>query len=49
MFFHWAGIDRFVYFSHNIVTIPPLSWLNAGHRNGVSVLGKNLYINATLK
>lgn len=38
-FFHWAGIDIFVYFSHYLVTVPPLAWINSGHLHGVPVLG----------
>ena len=37
--YHWHFIDIFVYFSHNFVTIPPPSWTNAAHTNGVPVLG----------
>lgn len=36
---HWAGIDVFNYFSHYYITIPPLPWINACHRNGVPVIG----------
>ncbi|KAL8137384.1 hypothetical protein V2J09_003385 [Rumex salicifolius] len=36
---HWYLIDVFVYFSHNLVTIPPPCWVNAAHRHGVKVLG----------
>lgn len=36
-FRHWHAIDLFVYFSHHLVTIPPVGWVNAGHRHGVPV------------
>jgi hypothetical protein len=38
-FFHWAGIDIFVYFSHKFVTICPPVWVNAAHLHGVQILG----------
>lgn len=34
---HWHLIDVFVYFSHNLVTLPPPSWTNTAHRHGVKV------------
>lgn len=32
-------VDTFVYFSHKLACIPPPSWTNLLHRNGVKVLG----------
>ncbi|CAA7392864.1 unnamed protein product [Spirodela intermedia] len=36
---HWHLMDVFVYFSHNLVTLPPPCWMNAAHTHGVKVLG----------
>ncbi|CAZ86246.1 unnamed protein product [Tuber melanosporum] len=36
---HLHLISTFVYFSHNLVSIPPSPWINTLHRNGVRVLG----------
>ncbi|XP_063226102.1 cytosolic endo-beta-N-acetylglucosaminidase isoform X1 [Bacillus rossius redtenbacheri] len=38
-FFHWAGIDTFVYFSHHFITVPPPVWITAAHLHGVKILG----------
>lgn len=38
-FYHWQYVDIFVYFSHHLVTVPPVGWTNAAHRHGVRVLG----------
>lgn len=38
-FYNWAHIDIFVYFSHHLITIPPLCWTNVAHKNGVKILG----------
>ena len=32
-------VDTFVYFSHKLVAIPPVSWINLMHKNGVKILG----------
>ena len=36
-FRHWHAIDLFIYFAHSLVAIPPVGWVNAGHRHGVPV------------
>ncbi|KAI3519722.1 hypothetical protein L1887_08937 [Cichorium endivia] len=36
---HWYLMDVFIYFSHNLVTLPPPGWVNAAHKHGVKVLG----------
>ncbi|XP_076916765.1 cytosolic endo-beta-N-acetylglucosaminidase 1-like [Bidens hawaiensis] len=36
---HWYLIDVFVYFAHELVTLPPPCWVNAAHKHGVKVLG----------
>ncbi|XP_023324291.1 cytosolic endo-beta-N-acetylglucosaminidase isoform X2 [Eurytemora carolleeae] len=38
-FLHWSGVDIFVYFSHNFITIPPPGWIRAAQLHGVAVLG----------
>lgn len=35
---HWHLIDVFVYFSHDLVTLPPVCWINTAHCHGVKVL-----------
>jgi mannosyl-glycoprotein endo-beta-N-acetylglucosaminidase len=37
--YHWAYIDIFVYFSHELLTIPPKVWVDQAHRNNTKVLG----------
>eukprot|EP00752_Nemacystus_decipiens_P002453 g2310.t1 len=37
--YDWGLIDIFVYFSHNLVTIPPAGWIDVAHRHGTRVLG----------
>ena len=36
---HWQSVEAFVYFGHRRAMVPPVSWVNAGHRNGALVLG----------
>ena len=36
---HLQFVDTFVYFSHNLVSVPPPTWTNTLHRNGVKSLG----------
>lgn len=38
-FRQWSMIDIFIYFSHHRITIPPSSWINIAHKNGVKILG----------
>ncbi|KAI3908462.1 hypothetical protein MKX01_009264 [Papaver californicum] len=37
---HWYLMDIFVYFSHNLVTIPPPCWVNTAHTHGVKRLSE---------
>ncbi|KAK0415878.1 hypothetical protein QR680_012168 [Steinernema hermaphroditum] len=39
LFMHWWNIDIFNYFSHHLVTIPPLGWTNAAHSHITQILG----------
>ena len=32
-------VDTFIYFSHKLVSVPPPTWINTMHRNGVKILG----------
>jgi endo-beta-N-acetylglucosaminidase D len=32
-------VDTFIYFSHKLACVPPPTWINALHRNGVKALG----------
>lgn len=36
-------VDTFIYFSHKLVCVPPSSWINTMHRNGVKILGTFLF------
>lgn len=38
-FYNWQFVDTFIYFSHHRITVPPVGWIDAAHRNGVKVLG----------
>ena len=38
-FDHWQYVDELYYYAHDTVSVPPTQWVNAGHRNGVTVLG----------
>lgn len=38
-FGYWQYVDALYYYLHDTVSVPPTQWVNAGHRNGVPVLG----------
>eukprot|EP00002_Diphylleia_rotans_P028042 TRINITY_DN5651_c0_g5_i1.p1 TRINITY_DN5651_c0_g5~~TRINITY_DN5651_c0_g5_i1.p1 ORF type:complete len:987 (-),score=194.36 TRINITY_DN5651_c0_g5_i1:169-3129(-) len=38
-FKYWQFVDTFIYFSHHRLSIPPLSWIHAAHKNGVRIMG----------
>jgi mannosyl-glycoprotein endo-beta-N-acetylglucosaminidase len=35
----WDVIDIFCYFSHNLITIPPISWIYTAKQHGTQVIG----------
>lgn len=38
-FTYWQYINKFVYFSHGFVILPPIQWINACHRNNIKCFG----------
>ena len=42
-FTHWNSIDAFIYFSHELVTVPPPAWTDAAHDAGVLSLGTFIF------
>ncbi len=38
-FSRWQYADSMYYYKHSMLAIPPTTWTNAAHRNGVSVIG----------
>jgi endo-beta-N-acetylglucosaminidase D len=36
---HLQYVDTFIYFSHKLACVPPPTWINTLHRNGVKALG----------
>ena len=38
-FSYWQYVDILAYMFHGFLACPPPSWINAGHKNGVKVLG----------
>jgi mannosyl-glycoprotein endo-beta-N-acetylglucosaminidase len=38
-FSRWQYVDSLYYYAHKLLAVPPTVWVNAAHRNGVSVLG----------
>lgn len=36
-------VDVFVYFSHHRISVPPVSWINSLHRQGIPVLGTLIF------
>ena len=42
-FDHWSSIDSFIYFGHYTVTIPPPSYIDQAHMNGVKILGTLIF------